>query len=202
MADHSSQDAVLTAATALFTSKGFANTSVSEICARAGVSPPTLYYHFGNKDGLFEAVVEETIQLDGFCQLLREAVDGAADPWDKLRAYVHTYLSAFPLITLNPGLHLGHSAQLNDTSLRCFGLGLEATYQLAREIIEDGMATGAFRAVAIETTAACILGTVDSFVRSQAYLGVEYDIDEVADGIVDLFSRGLMDSGLPAGRSA
>jgi len=200
MADQSSQDAVLAAATALFTSKGFANTSVSEICAQAGVSPPTLYYHFGNKDGLFEAVVEETIQLDGFCQLLREAVDGAGDPWDKLRAYVHTYLTAFPLITLNPGLHLGHSAQLNDTSLRCFGLGLEATYQLAREILEGGIATGAFRAVAIDTTAACILGTVDSFVRSQAYLGVEYDIDEVADCIVDLFSRGLTALGLPAGR--
>ena len=202
MADQTSQDAVLDAARALFTRKGFANTSVSEICAQAGVSPPTLYYHFGNKDGLFEAVVEQTIELDGFCQLLRKAVEEATSPWDKLRAYVHTYLTAFPIITLNPGLHLGHSAQLNETSLRCFGLGLEATYQLAREILEDGIGTGAFRPVAVDTTAACILGMVDSFVRSRVYLGVEYDIDEVADCIVDLFSRGLTDSGFPAGRSA
>jgi AcrR family transcriptional regulator len=185
------RDRILQVARAAFTRKGFANAGVSEICAQAGVSPPTLYYHFGSKDGLFEAVVEETVRLDGFCRLLREAVEEAEDPWDKLRAYVHTYLTAFPVVTLNPGLHLDDSTQLNDTSLRCFGLGLEASYQLAREILEDGMATGAFRAIAVDTTAACILGTVDSFIRSRVYLGVEYDREEVADCIVDLLAGGL-----------
>ena len=195
MTDRTSQDAVLTAARDLFTSKGFANTSVREICESAGVTPPVLYYYFGSKKGLFEAVIEKTVQLEDFCGLLREAVEGATDPWDELRAYVYTYMTAFPLVTLNPGLHLGRSAQLNDTSLRCFGLGLKATYQLAQEILEAGIAVGAFRTVAVDTAAACLLGVVDSFVRSRVYLGLEYDLEEVADCIVDLFSAGLSAEG-------
>lgn len=191
MTDQTSEGALLAAARELFTSKGFANTSVREICEGAGVTPPSLYYHFGSKAGLFEAVIEETIQLDDFCRLLRDAVERVADPWDKLQVFVRTYLGAFPIVTLNPGLHLGDSAQLSDTSLRLFGLGLEATYHLAREILGAGVVAGVFREVEIETTAACLLGMVDSFVRSRAYLGVEYDLEQVAHSIVDLLADGL-----------
>lgn len=37
---------------------GYAGATVNETCRRAGVRPPTLYYHFGNKEGLVGAVVE------------------------------------------------------------------------------------------------------------------------------------------------
>ncbi|MCL7453580.1 MAG: TetR/AcrR family transcriptional regulator [Anaerolineae bacterium] len=182
---------ILQAAHHLFTHKGFANTSVREICEGAEVTAPVIYYHFGSKDGVFQAVVEDALNLDGFCDRLREAVAACPDPWAKLRAFVHTYLSTFPLLTLNPGLHLGNSAQLNDASLRRFGLGLESAYQLARQILQAGISSGAFRPVKVDTAAACLLGTVDSFVRSRAYLGVEYDLEEVADCVVNLFSGGL-----------
>src|ERR1039458_1877956 len=33
--------------------------STRELYEAAGVTPPTLYHHFGTKDGLLEAVVEE-----------------------------------------------------------------------------------------------------------------------------------------------
>lgn len=44
------------------------------------------------------------------------------------------------------------------------------------------------------------MGTVDSFVRAQVYLGVEYDSEQVAECIVDLFERGLVaaDVGSPS----
>jgi AcrR family transcriptional regulator len=32
--------------------------SIAKVCARAGVRPPALYYHYGNKEGLVAAVVE------------------------------------------------------------------------------------------------------------------------------------------------
>ena len=182
---------ILEVAQQLFTHKGFANTSVREICEGAEVTAPVIYYHFGSKDGVFQAVVDDALNLDSFCDQLRGAVAACPDPWDQLRAFVHTYLTAFPLLTLNPGLHLGNSAQLNDASLRRFGLGLEAAYGLAREILQAGIAAGAFRQVKVDTAAACLLGTVDSFVRSRAYLGVEYDLAEVAGCVVDLYTAGL-----------
>jgi len=56
MEERTARDAILRAARNLFTTKGFASTTVREICQEAGVTAPVLYYHFGNKEGLFDAV--------------------------------------------------------------------------------------------------------------------------------------------------
>lgn len=47
---------------ALFAERGFEGSSVEEIAARAGVSKPVVYEHFGGKDGLYAAVVERDMQ--------------------------------------------------------------------------------------------------------------------------------------------
>lgn len=191
MTDQTSHDAVLGAARELFERKGFASTSVREICDGAGVTPPVLYYHFGSKEGLFEAVVEETVHLDGFCRQLREAIESVDEPWEKLRAYVHTYLTGFPQGLLNPGLHFQSSTELNDRSLRQMGMGIVELHHLAQELLEEGIAAGRFRAMDVRLAASCLLGLVDSFVRARVYLGVEYDMDQVEACIVDLLSHGI-----------
>jgi AcrR family transcriptional regulator len=43
---------------ALFAAKGFEATSIEEIAARAGVSKPVVYEHFGGKEGLYAVVVD------------------------------------------------------------------------------------------------------------------------------------------------
>lgn len=53
-----SREAVESAARALFIEKGFEGTSVDEIARRARVSKPTIYAHFGGKEGLFIHVLE------------------------------------------------------------------------------------------------------------------------------------------------
>lgn len=47
------------AAIAVFAEKGFHETKVSDIVAKAGVSQPTFYLHFVSKDAAFEELVEE-----------------------------------------------------------------------------------------------------------------------------------------------
>lgn len=191
MAKPSTRDQVLAAARQLFTTKGFANASVSELCREAGITPPTLYYHFGSKDDLFEAVVDDTLSLDSFQQLLTEAVAGPSDAQGKLRAFVLTYLTHFPTELLNPGLHLHDSTQLSDISLRRIQTGIAAVYEVTRELLEGGVKSGEFRQVDVDRAAACLMGSVDSFVRSKVYLGIDYDPEEVTEGVVDLFTRGL-----------
>ncbi|HVA60974.1 MAG TPA: TetR/AcrR family transcriptional regulator [Mycobacteriales bacterium] len=46
----------------LFAEKGFDATSIEEIAARAQVSKPVVYEHFGGKEGLYELVVEREMQ--------------------------------------------------------------------------------------------------------------------------------------------
>ena len=44
--------AILDAAERLLASGGEEQVSIRELCLRAGVSPPTIYHHFGDKAGL------------------------------------------------------------------------------------------------------------------------------------------------------
>jgi len=46
----------------LFAEKGFDGTSIEEIAARAEVSKPVVYEHFGGKEGIYAVVVDREIQ--------------------------------------------------------------------------------------------------------------------------------------------
>lgn len=46
----------------LFAAKGFEGTSVEEIAAKAGVSKPVVYEHFGGKEGLYAVVVDREMR--------------------------------------------------------------------------------------------------------------------------------------------
>ena len=57
----------------LFAEKGFDGTSVEEIAARAEVSKPVVYEHFGGKEGVYAVVVDREIQaLTGALSLALE----------------------------------------------------------------------------------------------------------------------------------
>jgi len=69
----------------LFAEKGFEGTSVEEIAAKAEVSKPVVYEHFGGKEGLYAVVVDREVRtmLDGIRGSLtsgrqRELIEQAA----------------------------------------------------------------------------------------------------------------------------
>jgi len=58
---------ILSAASCLFLSEGFANTSMDKVAKASGVSKQTVYSHFDNKDTLFQAAISakcQSYQLD------------------------------------------------------------------------------------------------------------------------------------------
>ena len=79
---------VLDAALQLFADKGFASTSVREIVLKAGLTKPALYYHFGSKEGLLRAILEEG--LAEFEARVHENVDTAVDARDALVKFMET----------------------------------------------------------------------------------------------------------------
>ncbi len=50
---------ILEAAAAVFAEKGYGDAHVNDIVAKAGTTKPMIYYHFGSKEGLFSAVLED-----------------------------------------------------------------------------------------------------------------------------------------------
>lgn len=53
---------ILTAATACFSDQGFAGTSTRQLAAAAGVNIAALAYHFGGKEGVYQAVIDRLYQ--------------------------------------------------------------------------------------------------------------------------------------------
>ncbi|MFF1833803.1 TetR family transcriptional regulator [Streptomyces sp. NPDC058231] len=86
----------------LFADKGFEGTSVEEIAARAGVSKPVVYEHFGGKEGLYAVVVDREMRqlLDMVTGALtaghpRELLEQAAFA---LLDYIETYTDGFRIL--------------------------------------------------------------------------------------------------------
>ncbi len=81
---------ILEEAVRLFSRNGYGSTSVREVAEAAGITKPTLYYHFGSKEGLFEALIDH--HLTGLEALVGEAVTSAGGVVDRIRTFAKTYL--------------------------------------------------------------------------------------------------------------
>ena len=95
--DHDPRRALLEAGLKLFADRGYAGTPVQEIIEAAGVAKPTLYYYFGNKAGLFQAIVDQA--LGERLQLMREAAPpgkGTADQLVDILAAVSQFAARKP----------------------------------------------------------------------------------------------------------
>jgi TetR/AcrR family transcriptional regulator len=57
-----STERILDAARGEFAEHGFGGARLQDIAARAHLSHPTLLYHFGSKEGLYAAVIEQAMQ--------------------------------------------------------------------------------------------------------------------------------------------
>lgn len=62
MTAHERREQLIQISRELFAEKGFDGTSVEEIAARANVSKPVVYEHFGGKEGIYAVVVDREIQ--------------------------------------------------------------------------------------------------------------------------------------------
>ena len=68
------QEKILNAALELFAKEGFRSTSTSKVAKLAGVSEGLIFRHFGNKDGLLDAIIQEGENRAGelFAKVLSE----------------------------------------------------------------------------------------------------------------------------------
>ncbi|GAB3505660.1 TetR/AcrR family transcriptional regulator [Amycolatopsis cihanbeyliensis] len=90
----STRAALVDSAVELFTSRGYAGTSLDEIAKRARVTKGALYHHFSGKQALFEAAFDavETLVIDR----LQKIMQGPEPPWERaisgLRAFIRNCL--------------------------------------------------------------------------------------------------------------
>ena len=92
-----SRGKLLAVARKLFRNRGYAETFIEEIAARAGVTKGAFYHHFPDKKAIFLAVFHETEQA-----LMEASAAGARGPdaWSRFRAGCRAFLEA----SLDPGV--------------------------------------------------------------------------------------------------
>ena len=82
--------ALLATARKAFCESGYAAASMDELTAKAGLTRGALYHHFGDKQGLLAAVVE---QIDGeMDERLKAISDSADDAWEGFCQRCQVYL--------------------------------------------------------------------------------------------------------------
>lgn len=84
------RDKILDAATEVFCTKGFDAANLQEIMSIAGGSLATLYRLFGNKEGLFQAVIERTSKR--MIEKLTSPSLKGKDPVEVLQSMGYTFL--------------------------------------------------------------------------------------------------------------
>lgn len=82
---------IMAAAESVFAEHGFRGATVDEIARRAEMSKPNLLYYFHNKDALYRAVLEHT--LDIWLEPLAE-IDADKDPESEIRRYIARKIEA------------------------------------------------------------------------------------------------------------
>ena len=125
----------------LFAEKGFDATSIEEIAARAGVSKPVVYEHFGGKEGLYAVVVDREMSalLDRLTAALsaghpRVLVEQAALA---LLTYIEEETDGFRILSRDSpvaGASGTFSSLLND-------IASQVEHVLARQFAAQGLRT-------------------------------------------------------------
>lgn len=144
---------LLASARVAFATKGFAETSMDDLTAAVGLTRGALYHNFGDKKGLFAAVLD---QIDAeMAERARAGAAGEASAWDALLAEGCAYIE----MALDPEVQrivlrdgpavLGDPAQWPSQN-RC----LDAT----RAAITQLLAAGTLRPVDIEAAARLLNG--------------------------------------------
>jgi TetR/AcrR family transcriptional regulator len=156
---------LLTAALELFTRKGYAATSVREIVEAAGVTKPVLYYYFGSKEGIylelmrepfgqFEALLDAPVGDGGAEELLFRTCDNVlqlvVEHLDTARLMYSIYYGppqGAPFFDFD-----GYHRKLQDK---------------VRILIEEGIASGEFRAIDVNDMMWVIIGVLNVAMEEQ-----------------------------------
>jgi TetR/AcrR family transcriptional regulator len=142
---------ILAAAEKIFSEKGPAGARVDEIAAEANINKRMLYAYFGNKEALYEAVLERVYQRLGQCETFLTTACGEIDVVEAVRQIVPAY---FRFLSENES-YIRMVMWENLNGARSFDeKGLEDVRdpmrRAIREILQRGIARGVFRRDASE----------------------------------------------------
>jgi TetR/AcrR family fatty acid metabolism transcriptional regulator len=188
---------ILEAAIKVFAEQGFFHSTISQIAKEAGVADGTIYLYFKNKDDIL--IQFYNYKTRNIFDKFRETVKEAENPGEKFRNLIRCHMREFQrdhnmavvyIAEARKGRHLDKFVdELTKMYLNMVG-----------EVVEQGQAEGTFRKdLYLSLVKRYVLGAVESVISTWVYAGGKYDLESMADPLVDLFLRGIGSNDVAAG---
>lgn len=184
-----SANRILEAALTLFAEKGFDATSIREICEVAGITRPTLYYFYENKEGLYRAAIQHVMC---HCQEnTEEARRGSLTYGETLKQVMH---SVFADVLARPKiwrlffqLIWGTPHPVTQSIFQQFHAKFyeRAEADLALAVERGELSPGDVRARAL-----ILMGTIGECIANHLCMGRPDLTSELADTLVDTMFEG------------
>jgi len=185
---------ILEVAINLFARKGFEGASVRDITAAAQVTVPTLYYHFKDKDGLYQAALKES--AENLLELLKKVDDPNASLRDRFIALAKAKMRL--AIEKDLGIELLTKEWIDRGSSQDLPPQLEAvlgeSFKYMEEMIAQAVQRGEIRPVNPKIGVWYLIGLI--FLRRGRFLPKfmktsEAISDDEIEEFVDLILKGL-----------
>ena len=173
----------------LFSQRGYHGTSMQDLGNELGLQRGSLYAHIGSKEELLFDVVDEG--ADRFLERGRQAVDRDGSASERLKALLvgHAETAAEHLdaatVFLNEWRYLSEELR---SAVQAKRDGYEA---MVRSIVENGIASGEFRADADVRFAATLVLSAGNWLFSWYRPGGELGPTEIGERFAELMTRGL-----------
>ncbi len=145
-------------------------------------------YHFRDKDDIVMAVLDSAIA--DIAAATRAAVERSATPQDQVRAALRAVLEGFleqveaTRVLLSFWGRLATDARIRERNARLYA----AYRRQSARLLRDGIASGAFRAVDVETHAALMVGVILGLVTQAHFAPGAVDpraaVDEAAEALL------------------
>lgn len=154
--------AILRAAAQAFREHGFGGTGMREIAKAAGLSPGNLYYYFKDKNELVAFC--QSYALDRMMSAADEARRELDDPTHRLRAVIEAQIRCMLGEVVGAVAHLEINGLPADAKKDILSRR-DAYEAMIRELVEEGIAAGAFRDCDAALVTRALLGAVNATVQ-------------------------------------
>lgn len=138
---------ILDVAKAMFIEKGFAETSMSGIAAKAGINRPVLHYYFRTKEKMFDAVFGGIIQ--SVVPKIQNIIQNKSMPVaERISEIVDTYYKLYEENPYIPMFIITETHRNTDFMVQTVQyLGIKDSFDKAAESLQEEMAEGKLKTV-------------------------------------------------------
>jgi AcrR family transcriptional regulator len=188
MAMRTRREQIEDVASAMFSARGYAATSMRDIAKALDLQGGSLYAHIPSKEAVLASIVRQA--ADRFHAAVRPIAQGPGSAAERLRRMIHAHIAVVTAGLQQATVFLFQWTFLGPEHREDVAAARDAYERYFREVIAEGMASGELAAGDPKLAATFLLSAMNGLAhwyRSDGPLGPE----EIADHYADLFLGGL-----------